>query len=461
MRVAIHSHSGGQQYAILLPDIPKWFIVDTMGMEVARDLLVKGIPREQLISGYPTAAQSEVTELCQEIEQIIAGALAMSESQNGEVEVPLTNRTTVAMISITRECNLTCEHCYVDACGALDTEMSVTDHTALAGQIRSSLCPNPDTEYRITLTGGEPFMRPDVLEIIRAYKQYGFDIGMSTNALLIGKSTAAELSRMKVTLSVSLDGASKRCHEMIRGSGTFDTTAAQIQMLVDSGIRVGVNTLIHDANFDEFEDIVRMAYDFGCSGFNPINLVQLGRACNSTLSRVSETELFTRTANLLIGQPELLPLFERTSMFSSLGAALLSGVSCESCGVGNRPCIYADSNGDIYPCANTQKPEFRLGNVRLEPLANCLRSDHEVLSCLRGLKIDTLNPRCAACDVRKFCGGDCRGETYSVTGDLHAPYVECADRRNFIIELMFVTGNNPSLFEHRANEYMYNASRGI
>ena len=63
--------------------------------------------------------------------------------------------------------------------------------------------------------------------------------------------------------------------------------------------------------------------------------------------------------------------------------------------------------------------------------------------------------------MRLFCGGDCRGETFNVTGDLRAPYVACQDRHDSIVELMWVVAEHPEMFEQRANEFITNAGRAI
>lgn len=206
----------------------------------------------------------------------------------------------------------------------------------------------------------------------------------------------------------------------------------------------------------ELEQMIASAHILGCSGFNPINLVQLGRACRSTLERVSETNVFRRLAEHLGAHPEHRHLFGASSLFSSLGAALLAGITCESCGVGNRPCMYVDEIGNVYPCPNTQREEFKLGNIRTMLFSDCVAKEHPVLTKLRTLRVDTLNPKCSACDVRFFCGGDCRGETYNVTGNLSAPYVACDDRHESLIELMWTVAEYPEFFEERADEYTAN-----
>jgi len=341
----------------------------------------------------------------------------------------------------------------VDATGTRGQELTLDEHQALAKDLHAQLAVDPTISYKVNLTGGEPFFREDIIEIIRAYRQAGFAVTMSTNALLIREEHLLTLAEMEVDLSISLDGARKASHEMIRGEGTYEPTIMTIQSLVRSGIKVAVNTLLHEGNINELEEIISLNQELGCNGFNPINLVQLGRACDSHLTRASETQVFRHIAAYLKLHPECNHLFSFSSLFSSIGAALLTGVACESCGIGNRPCVYIDEVGNIYPCPNTQRPEFLMGNIRQGPLAQCVAKEHPVLTSLREIKVDCMNPKCASCDVRYFCGGDCRGETHNVTGDIRAPYVACSDRHDSIVELMWIVAENPDLFEERSAEY--------
>ena len=141
-----------------------------------------------------------------------------------------------------------------------------------------------------------------------------------------------------------------------------------------------------------------------------------------------------------------------------MGAALYSGITCESCGIGNRPCVYIDEGGDGYPCPNTQNKIFLLGNITKDSIGKCVDFNHSILQELRKLNVNSMNEKCKECDVRYFCGGDCRGETFNVTGDIKAPYVACEDRHASILELMWIVAENPDLFEERAEEYVRNAN---
>ena len=443
-------YSRGDRHLAIFPEIPQWLIVSSEGRLIL-EAAVAGVPVEHVMNALPESNPGEIAKTYREFLDLAHTSPASVSSE--PVSKSLTARTSVAMIGVTRDCNLACDHCYVDASGSRGQELTLAEHEALARDLIACFAVDPRVTYKVNLTGGEPFMNPDILGIISAYASAGFDINMSTNGLMLDERDIKHLHDLNVTPSVSLDGATALTHERIRGRDTFQPVLDQIKRMVDAGIRVGINSLIHSGNFHELEDIIALVNRLGCSGFNPINLVQLGRACDSALQRVSEVEIFKRISRYLATHPECQHLFAASSLFTSLGAALLAGILCESCGVGNRPCVYIDECGNVYPCANTQRVEFLLGNIRQTPLAECVRIDHPILERLRALSVDSLNPKCTACDVRYFCGGDCRGETFNVTGNLCAPYVACRDRHDSIVELMWIVAENPELFEVRASEY--------
>jgi radical SAM protein with 4Fe4S-binding SPASM domain len=450
------TYTRGDNHLVVLPNLPQWAVVDDRGLQLVNLLFERGLSAADIVELYPIEERLDVQDMCEELNEIFSARVEPLEQQNS-----LTARTTIAMISVTDRCNLKCPHCYVDAQGVAEHELTVAEHREIAKQLRTELATDPAIEYQINLTGGEPFVNKDIIEIVQAYLQSGIGVTMSSNGLLITEEQARFLADNEVTLQVSLDGSTAVTHDMIRGEGNFAKVLSKLRMLGDAGVRVGVNFLVHDKNFDELEQVVTIAHDYGCTGFNPINLVQLGRACESQLVRVPETQIFKRLADHLVANPEQIALFERTSLFSSMGAALLSGVTCASCGVGNRPCVYIDCEGRVYPCSNTQKQEFKLGETRKGHLSEMLRKDHPVLCVLQALEVNTLNPSCAACTVRRFCGGDCRGETFNVTGDIRAPYVACEDRHDSIIELMWIVAEHPELFEKRADEYLSHVSRAV
>lgn len=446
-----------RRHLVVLPDAPKWFVIDDFALNLLRKIFIEELPIEAVLAGTKDEDREELLATIESLRNLVT----CEKDETEPITHTLTAKTTVAMIAVTNRCNLTCPHCYVDANTGSTRQMSLDEHRRLAREIIGSLTNGVNGRFGIALTGGEPFAHRQITDIIRIYRESGLGVGISSNGLLIKAAQIQFLREQGVVMSISLDGCSPTTHESIRGCGTFKKTVNRIRLLTENSIKVGVNFLLHEGNACELEETIALVHALGCSGFNPMNLVQLGRACASPLRRVSETRIYARIARHLVRYPEHRHLFLKTSMFSSLGAALLAGVSCSSCGVGNRPCVYVNANGDVFACANTQRAEFRLGNIRTQSLKECVREDHQVLSMFRNLNVDNLNPACSTCDVRKFCGGDCRGETYNVTGDIRAPYVGCRDRRRSLIELMWIASQHPEIFRERADEYAEYADRGV
>lgn len=447
----------GDKYLVILPNLPQWFVVDEFGKAVA-ELINIGASLDEVVQAHPDCSFNEINQTYNEILSVVKPF--DNPIEDASIETSLTAKSTVAMICLTRRCNLECPHCYVDALGFRGDELTIDEHRRIAFDLRENMAIDPGIKYKVNLTGGEPFLRQDIMEIISIYHDNEFGVTMSTNGLLINRSHLTGLRKNDVALSISLDGATAATHDFVRGQGSFQTTTENIKMLTSSGVKVSVNCLVHEDNLSELEDLINLAFSLGCNGFNPINLVQLGRACDSSLKRVSEVFLFRRIAEHLKVRPEMSKMFSFSSLFGSLGSALLTGIACVNCGLGSRPCAYISELGDIYPCPNTQKKEFLLGNVRSDVVASCLNTEHNVYKMFADININTMNGKCGACDVRYFCGGDCRGETYNVTGQLFAPYVACDDRHDSLIELMWIVSEMPQVFEARSDEYISH-SRGV
>jgi MoaA/NifB/PqqE/SkfB family radical SAM enzyme len=217
------------KFLVIFSDIPQWLIVDAFGLGILKNM-VSGDSLKQIKRKMPEDAD-EVETTYNELQPLINQKI---NRDSPIMENALTSKTTVAMIGVTRNCNLQsiCPHCYVDAGGSRGKELSCKEHENLARQICNCLTPDKNKMYKVNLTGGEPFCRPDILEIIRAYKKFGLNVNMSTNGLLIKNEDIPAISEMEVVLSVSLDGASAETHDRIRGRGSWEKLIGKINKLV-------------------------------------------------------------------------------------------------------------------------------------------------------------------------------------------------------------------------------------
>ena len=99
----------------------------------------------------------------------------------------------------------------------------------MAHDIRESLATDRRIFYKVNITGGEPFWSTEISGIIESYFKAGLGITMSTNALLIKDRHLDILRTTDLALSVSLDGASEKTHDLIRGKGSYKRTIEKIK----------------------------------------------------------------------------------------------------------------------------------------------------------------------------------------------------------------------------------------
>ena len=141
-------------------------------------------------------------------------------------------------------CNITCRNCYIESSPDNDRLAYITaaDAAPFLAEARGL------GTRQIGFTGGEPFLNPDMLVLLKQALQRGFEVIVLTNAMrpmqrprvLDGlKDLKAEFGD-KLTLRVSLDHFTRELHETERGAGTFEPTLTGIDWLVSNGFRVAI-----------------------------------------------------------------------------------------------------------------------------------------------------------------------------------------------------------------------------
>jgi len=141
-----------------------------------------------------------------------------------------------ALVQVTERCNLHCAHCFVSAGDYGDT-MRTADIAELLiprlGDCRVS---------RVTLTGGEPFAHPDIVEIAATFRAHGFGVGICSNATIISDAQLAALADIGgVHVNVSLDGFRAESHGRFRGNrASFHTTIDTVCKLARAGLLQGL-----------------------------------------------------------------------------------------------------------------------------------------------------------------------------------------------------------------------------
>jgi uncharacterized Fe-S cluster-containing radical SAM superfamily protein len=162
-------------------------------------------------------------------------------------------------------CNIACESCYIDSSPTNDAlvYLNTADVTDYMDQLEAR---NWGVR-EIAFTGGEPFMNPAMIEMMRLSLERGYEVLVLTNAMrpMMRKSVLAGLSelikayREKLTFRISLDHWSADFHEKERGIGSFEVTLKGMRWLRDAGAQM---TVAGRTMWNEPEGAARAGYAF-------------------------------------------------------------------------------------------------------------------------------------------------------------------------------------------------------
>ncbi len=179
----------------------------------------------------------------------------------------------VVVWNLTRACALSCVHCY-NSSGPGEQPGELTDEEALRVMDGLSEAGVP----AIIFSGGDPMMRPGILELMGYAAGKGMRAVLSTNGIAIDRKAAARIKAAGVSyVGVSLDGSAE-VNDRLRGvNGAFNRALAGIRNCVDAGLTTGVRFTMSKKNAGELPFIFRLIEDEGVHRGYFSHLVYSGR----------------------------------------------------------------------------------------------------------------------------------------------------------------------------------------
>jgi hypothetical protein len=143
-------------------------------------------------------------------------------------------------------CNIACEGCYIESSPTNDALAYIT-RGEVAGYL-DQITQRGWPVREIGFTGGEPFMNPDMMAMLRDALSAGYDALVLTNAMapMMRPLVRTKLEQLikgfgdKLTLRVSLDHWTAHGHDDVRGARSFAATLAGLRFLRDAGARIDI-----------------------------------------------------------------------------------------------------------------------------------------------------------------------------------------------------------------------------
>lgn len=314
-----------------------------------------------------------------------------------------------ALVQITERCNLACAHCFVSAGPRGDTMPLELIRVNLVPQLLASRV------TRVTLTGGEPFVHPDLLEVIDAFRVGGIEVGVCTNGTLATDDQIDALAGMGVHANVSLDGFSPESHGKFRGNrGSFHTTVETVKKFAAAGILQGLlctpNSLAKD---EEYARLCTFAGEQGARYVLMNPLSSMGRGVKAR-SKLASPEAHMRRICALT-EPFASELDMVYVRFPN-DAKPLAG--CEAGTI-----IYVFTGGDVAVCPYlvfaARTPQSQ--HAEAEFIVGNFWEHDDIATRLDGYDFHERytpgsNPACGSCWLSDVCGKGCPAAVVSAGG---------------------------------------------
>ena len=148
-------------------------------------------------------------------------------------------------ISLDTKCNMKCLHCSADTLKNDTPPMTAQDFEALAGELDGA------GVVRVNLTGGEPLLRRDFDQIIRALKPHRRYLKLQTNGVLLDRGRIEHLKRLGINaISISLDTMDAEEYAAFRGVRPKCHTKIleNIALVKESGLQISVSAVLTHQN---------------------------------------------------------------------------------------------------------------------------------------------------------------------------------------------------------------------
>lgn len=333
---------------------------------------------------------------------------------------------------ITRSCTLRCQHCRAAAVrAAYEGEFTLDEIKKVIDSIAARFQPI------LILTGGEPMLRADLLDIVRYATQTGLRPVMATCGTLLTEQSAQKLKDSGVQrISVSIDGPDAGSHDAFRGvPGAFDAAMKGIAAARKVGLPFQINTTVTRRNWAQLPRILDLAVSLDAAAFHPFLLVPVGRGKDladevlgaQEYEQVLNTIYDLSRASSIPFKPTCAPHYYRVlrQRESAEGRPVTHGTHgldamTRGC-MGGTGFAFISHVGKVQICGFLEQEagDLRASNYDFariwdeSPLFLKLRDFHNYTG------------KCGECEYRRWCGG-CRARAYAMSGDAFAEEPSCA-----------------------------------
>lgn len=310
---------------------------------------------------------------------------------------------------ITLACCFSCNYCGSRAGNARENELTTEECLAIAEQLADMGC------HRVSLIGGEVFMRPDWKIISKALTDRNVKVSIITNGYIFSNDLVADIKSCKVeSIAISLDGP-EVVHDTFRQKGSFQRALKAIDVLTENGIPVSVISTLHSKNVGYLNEMFEILKTKGIFGWQLQACSPMGNASKEEFSTnidfkrvISFVEAHIHNPYFAVGVADNIGYYtvsEGSIRGNTSGRAAFLGCRAGLTNIG------IDSVGNVRGCESMYDESFIEGNLREKSLYE-IWNDTDAFSYNRKFTMEQLDGKCKGCEYGSKCAGGCRSYNY-------------------------------------------------
>ncbi|MDD2805649.1 MAG: radical SAM protein [Elusimicrobiales bacterium] len=371
----------------------------------AKEAFLSAVPQENRAAAGTDF--DTIARLCHEKYGIFLGSNPAIIGKNAEADIlkelyvkaGAPSKITKCHIELTDNCNFRCRMCY------MGPAIQKTTHRALKTSEFKKILDLLDKDglIELTLTGGEPLLNPEILEILGLLRGKNFFVGINTNGSVLNEKLLEALLEIRVcSMEVSIYGFSEDVYERVTGRREFAKVLENVKKFFAAGLPV---RLKYTLQRDNLQDV--RAFKAYCeeNGWN---------------YSITRGELMP---DITGGQTSGQPLSPEETEELVLGGILSLPDPSEHCDVSGcklaKSRLTIDANGNASPC---EMVRLNFGNVLGENAGDIIGENNKRLQLVAGIPVDR-SDKCLTCKVKTYCGHrTCPAAKYAVQGRIGGHY---------------------------------------
>lgn len=319
-----------------------------------------------------------------------------------------------AVWEITLACCFSCRYCGSGGGRARENELSTEECLDVCRQLAELGC------RRVSLIGGEVFMRKDWLTVTEGLTSRGIAVNIITNGFLFSEKLIGELKSARIeSVSVSLDGL-RDVHDRYRQAGSWDRAVRAVDVLAEAGIPVSVITTLNAENAAQLDDFYAFLRQKPIGAWQLQACSPMGNAANGGVDFCFPVKQVIRfVEEKRRDAPFAMGIADNIGYWTD-GEGGLRGnddSAFDGCRAG-LSAVGIDSVGNVRGCESLYDDRFIEGNLRERSL-RAVWEDPNAFSYNRGFRPEMLSGACAACPYGSLCAAGCRSYNYFVHGKLY------------------------------------------